>query len=198
MDTTDEELMVRCQRGDKSAFDLLVRRHRNKLIGYIKENFVDDDEQAKDLAQETFLRAFMATSRYKPIAKFKTWLYRIALNLYRDDYRRRRSQSSVISLYKSYVYSVSDEGYEETYELYETITDSSFLSPEEILEREESRSLLKSAINFLSQKQKAAIKMRFYDRLSYEEIAKRTGCSIGTIKSRIHYAIKELRLKLKN
>ena len=198
MNISDEELMVRCKQGDVSAFDILVRRHRNKLIGYIKKNFIDDDERAKDLAQEVFLRAFMAAPKYKPIAKFKTWLYRIALNLYRDEYRRRKSHPSVISLYKSFLYSISDEGYEETYELYETIPDDSFLSPEDILEKEEYKSRLKSAINSLSQKHRAVIVMRVYEGLSYDEIAEKIGCPIDTVKSRMHYAIKMLRLRMKS
>lgn len=198
MNISDEELMVRCKQGEASTFNILVKRHRNKLIGYIKKNFIDDDERAKDLAQKVFLRAFMAAPKYKPIAKFKTWLYRIALNLYRDEYRRRKSQPSVISLYKSFLYSTSDDGYEETYELYETIPDNSFLLPEDILEKEEYKSRLKSAINSLSQKHRTVIVMHVYERLSYDEIAEKIGCPIGTVKSRIHHAIKKLRLKMKS
>ena len=106
---------------------------------------LQDEERAKELAQETFLRAFMARERYQPTAKFTTWLYRIALNLCRDEYRRV-SRSPVVSIYKTFTYEASDEWDEETYELHDIIPDTSIPTPDVALEQEEREAKIKAVI----------------------------------------------------
>jgi len=193
MPLSDEELMVRCGQGDTDVFNTLVKRHERGVIKYI-DKLLDDVERAKELAQETFLRAFMARERYQPKAKFTTWLYRIALNLCRDEYRRV-SRSPVVSIYKTFTYEASDEWDEENYEFHEIIIDTSIPSPDVALEQEEREEAMKEAIDSLAPKHRAVLAMRIYEELDYSEIAQRLNCPIGTVKSRIHYALKVLKSK---
>ena len=195
MGLSSEELMELCRQGETDAFNILVKRHQGRLIDYI-DRIIIDEERAKELAQDTFLRAFMARERYAPTAKFTVWLYRIALNLCRSEFRRQKHRRT-ISLYKSYNYPFSDDGEEETYKLYETIPDTTIPSPDDVIEKIEREEMLKSAIESLPDKQREVLVMRVYGELEYEEIARRLGCSVGTVKSRIHYGTNALKMKLK-
>ncbi len=195
MRLSSEELMEQCRQGETDTFNILVKRHQRRLIHYI-DRIIIDEERAKELAQETFLKAFMARERYTPTAKFTVWLYRIALNLCRSEFRRLKHRRTV-SLYQSYSYSLSDEGEEETYELYETIPDTTIPSPDDVIEKIEREEMLKAAIESLPDKQREVLAMRVYEELEYAEIAGRLGCSVGTVKSRVHYGINALKMKLK-
>ncbi len=193
MHLSDEELMLRCGQGNNNAFNTLVSRHEKGVIRYI-DKLLDDWERARELAQETFLRAFNARKRYLPTARFTTWLYRIALNLCRDEYRKI-TRSPFVSLYKTFTYEASDEWDEETYELHETIPDTSIPSPDVALEQEEREMELRAIIDSLAPRHRAVLVMRIYEELDYAEIARRLDCSVGTVKSRIHYAMKILKTK---
>jgi len=195
MGLSSEELMQLCRQGETDAFNILVRRHQNRLIDYI-DRILIDEERAKELAQETFLRAFMARESYEPSAKFTVWLYRIALNLCRSELRRLKHRRT-IPLYQSYSYPLSEDGDRETYELHETIPDSTIPSPDDVIEKMEREEALKAAVELLPDKQREVLVMRVYCQLEYAEIAQRLGCSIGTVKSRIHYGINALKMKLK-
>ena len=195
MPLSDEELMLRCGQGDTDVLNTLMKRHERGVIKYI-DKLLQDEERAKELAQETFLRAFMARERYQPTAKFTTWLYRIALNLCRDEYRRV-SRSPVVSIYKTFTYEASDEWDEETYELHEMIPDTSIPTPDVALEQEEREMEMKTVIDSLAPKHRTVLAMRIYEELDYLEIARRLDCPIGTVKSRIYYAFKALKLKRK-
>ena len=205
---SSEELMLKCKHGENRAFDILMKRHEKGLIRFFKERLLDNERpsygekkrrdrvRAEDLTQETFLRAFNARTRYVPKAKFTTWLYHIALNLYRDEIRRT-IRHQTISLSQELTYETS-EGQEETYELHEAIPDASILSPQEVLEQEEQESLLKAAIDSLTSKHRDILILRYYNELDYEETAQRLGCSIGTVKSRLYYASQALKRKIKS
>jgi RNA polymerase sigma-70 factor (ECF subfamily) len=196
MGLSSEELMELCRRGETDAFNILVKRHQRRLIDY-SDRIIIDEERAKELAQETFLKAFMARERYTPAAKFTVWLYRIALNLCRSELRRMKHRRT-IPLYQSYSYPLSDGGEEETYELHETIPDTTIPSPDDVIEKIEREEMLKAAIESLPDKQREVLIMRVYDELEYGEIAQRLGCSVGTVKSRIHYGIDALKMKLRD
>jgi len=195
MGLSSEELMELCRQGETDAFNILVKRHQRRLIDYI-DRIIIDDERAKELAQETFLKAFMARERYTSTAKFTVWLYRIALNLCRSEFRRLKHRRT-ISLYQSYSHPLSDEGDEETYELYETIPDTTIPSPDDVIEKIEREEMLKAAIESLPNKQREALAMRVYEELEYAEIARRQGCSVGTVKSRIYNGKNALKIMLK-
>ena len=195
MSLSSEELMQLCRRGETDAFNILVKRHQNRLIDYI-DRILIDEERAKELAQETFLRAFMARERYEPDAKFTAWLYRIALNLCRSELRRLKHRRT-IPLYQPYSYPLSEGEDRETYELHESIPDTTIASPDDVIEKIEREEALRISIDLLPEKQREVLVMRVYHQLDYAEIARKLGCSIGTVKSRIHYGINALRAKLK-
>lgn len=202
---SSEELMLQCKRGNYQAFDVLMKRHEGGLIHYFGDRLsyrATDGERpqtdwakAKDLTQETFFRAFNARERYVPKAKFTTWLYRIALNLYRDEIRRRM-QRPTVSISTEFSYEDS-EGNVDTYELHETIPDDTLPSALEVVEREEQIRLLESAIHDLKPKHRRVLTLRYFEEMEYAEIAQKLGCSIGTVKSRLHYAAQALRGKVR-
>jgi RNA polymerase sigma-70 factor (ECF subfamily) len=98
-----------------------------------------------------------------------------------------------VSLNTSFTVQTTEKGDEETYELYEFFPDDSIVPPDVEIEREEQRARLRSAIESLSEKHRTVILMHVYKGMEYAEIAKQLGCSVGTVKSRMHYAIKSLK-----
>jgi RNA polymerase sigma-70 factor (ECF subfamily) len=194
MALSDEELMVSCSQGDSRAFAILMRRYQARLSKYIS-GFVKNKDLAQDLTQETFLRAYRSRKTYVPKARFAAWIYRIATNLCHDQFRQQRTRPTV-SLNKSFTVQINEKGDEEDYELYEQISDDSIPRPDVEIEKEEQRMRLRAAIELLSEKHRTVIIMHVYDGMEYAEIAKHLGCSVGTIKSRMHYAIKSLKQML--
>ena len=188
---SDEELMISCSRGNPGAFATLMRRYEARLNRYIN-GFVKNNDLAQDLTQETFLRAYRSRKTYTPKASFAAWIYRIATNLCHDEFRRKRAYPTV-SLNTSFTVQITEKGDEETYELYEFFPDDSILPPDVEIEKEEQRARLRSAIESLSEKHRTVILMHVYKGMEYADIAKQLGCSVGTVKSRMHYAIKSLK-----
>ena len=191
MNLSDEELMTNCSRGMPGAFAILMRRYESRLYRYINR-FVKNDDLAQDLTQETFLRAYRSRRNYVPKAKFAAWIYRIATNLCHDEFRKRRV-SPTVSLSTSFTFQITEKGDEETCALYEMLPDDSISPPDVEIEKEEQRRRLRSAIESLSEKHRTVILMHIYKGMEYADIADQLGCSIGTIKSRMHYAIKVLK-----
>ena len=194
MSLSDEELMVRCSRGDSRSFAILMRRYQARLARYIS-GFVKNADLAQDLTQETFLRAYRSRKTYVPKASFAAWIYRIATNLCHDEFRKKHTFPTV-SLNTSFTIQVTEKGDTETYELHEFLVDDSVLPPDEEIEKEEQRKHLRAAIGSLSEKHRKVVLMHVYNGMEYSEIAQELGCSVGTIKSRMHYAIKSLKRAL--
>jgi len=184
-DLSDEDLMMETRKGDLVAFETLVSRHRARLALYIA-NVLGNTETAEDLVQETFLRAFRARERYVPTARWTTWVRKIAQNLSRDE-RRRRTYAPLYSL---------DEPCPNAHDalvMGDMIADVGQLLPDEAICRQETLDELRRSVESLSWKHAQVLKLRIYEGLNYQEIADRLGCSLGTVKSRIHYAVEELR-----
>jgi RNA polymerase sigma-70 factor (ECF subfamily) len=194
MRLSDEKLMISCSQGDTKAFAVLMRRYQARLTRYINR-FVKNDDLAQDLTQETFLRVYRSRETYAPKARFATWIYRIATNLCHDEFRKRRT-SPTISLNTSFTVQINEKGDVESYELYEQLPDDSISPPDVEIEKEEQRKRLRAAIELLSEKHRTVILMHIYNGMEYADIAKQLGCSVGTIKSRMHYAIKSLKQML--
>ena len=195
MKPSDEELMTSCNRGKSEAFATLMRRYQDRLTKYIN-GFVKNDDLAKDLTQETFLRAYRSRESYEPTARFAAWIYRIATNLCYDEFRKRRS-SPIMSLNTTFTVQITEKGDEETFELYEQLPDNSVIPPDVEIEKDEQRARLRTAIESLSEKHRTVILMHVYKGMEYAEIAEQLGCSVGTVKSRMHYAIKSLKQMLR-
>lgn len=172
----DIELVQRVQRGDMAAFDLLVRKYQHRIAGLIGR-YVPDWSECQDIAQETFIRAYRAIGNFRGDAQFYTWLHRIAVNTAKNHLvaSSRRPPTDDIE--------VSDaEQYDSGIRLRDTDT------PERELMRQQMERTVMSAVDALPEELRVAISLREVDGLSYEEIATRMGCPIGTVRSRIFRA----------
>jgi RNA polymerase sigma-70 factor (ECF subfamily) len=182
-----EELMARIAEGDEDAFEILVNRHQTPVLNLIYR-FIGDRTQAKDLAQEVFIRIWQAAKTYRPEAKFTTWIYRITANLCFNELKSARRK-------KWFSFSRSDEDGEHTFE--ETLADSAPSAEDRLLEKERSHQITK-ALQSLPENQRMALILKRYDGLSYQEIAKIIGCSVSAVESLIIRGKRTLQEKLKN
>ena len=183
MFVSDEDLMMKCRKGDTSAFELLVRRYQNPLINYI-HRFINDYHRAEDLSQETFLRVFKSASRYKPTASFKSWLYTIATNLCRNEVRNRSRRNTC------FLEELVEEG-EDVYHT-EIMRDTRYL-PDVLLEKKEQRQIIRKTLAQLPDNQRIALTLVTYQDLRYEEVAEILGCSVGAVKALIHRARQKMK-----
>jgi len=183
---TSEELMVRIANGDEGAFEILVNRHQTSILNLIYR-YLGDRTQAKDLAQEVFLRVWQAAKNYKPEAKFTTWIYRIAINLCLNELKSARRR-------KWFSFSRSDEGPQNALE--ETFADGS-PSPEDLLLAKERDRRISDALQSLPENQRTALILKRYDDLSYQEIGEVLGCSVSAVESLLVRAKRTLQEKLK-
>ena len=183
MFVSDEDLMMKCRKGDMSAFELLVRRYQNPLINYIHRT-VKDYHRAEDLSQETFLRVFKSASRYEPTASFKSWLYTIATNLCRNEVRNRSRRNTY------YLEDLVEEG-EDVYHT-DMMRDTRHM-PDVLLEKKEQRQIIRKALAQLPENQRVALTLVTYQDLRYEEVSEILGCSVGAVKALIHRARQKMK-----
>jgi len=182
-----EDLMARIAKGDDDAFEILVNRHQTSILNLIYR-FIGDRTQAKDLAQEVFIRVWQAAKTYKPEAKFTTWLYRITVNLCINELKSFRRR-------KLFQFLRFGEDQENTIE--EVLVDDS-PSPEDLLLSREQSRRISDALQSLPANQRMALVLRRYDDLSYQEIAKILNCSVSAVESLLIRAKRNLQKKLKN
>jgi len=186
-DVSDEDLMERFRDGDARAFESLLERHERKIFNFIFR-FVRNREMANDLLQETFLRVVKNAKRYTRKAKFTTWLYTIARNqcidaLRRLQHRRHRSLDQPAGrdadgpTLMERVPGKSPDGLERT-------------------DAHEISARISAAVDGLSEEQREVFVMREVMQLKFKEIAEVIGVSENTIKSRMRYALENLRLAL--
>ena len=185
-DISSEDLMARIANGDDDAFEILVNRHQTSVLNLIYR-FMGDRAQAKDLAQEVFIRIWQAAKTYKPEAKFTTWIYRITTNLCLNELRSSRRT-------KWFPFQRSDADRENAIE--ETFSDSSPTAEDLLLAKERSRKIT-DALQSLPPNQRMALVLKRYDDLSYNEIAQILACSVSAVESLIVRAKKTLQEKLK-
>lgn len=172
----DSELVVRVQRGDKSAFDLLVRKYQNRIVRLVSR-YIRNPDEALDVAQDTFIKAYRAIGGFRGESAFYTWLYRIAINTAKNQLASRK---------KEYLESDLNLGEAESLDDLGLLPDQ--VSPESLLLTEELRKTIFSTIDSLPEEIKTAIMLREMECLSYEEIAEVMSCPIGTVRSRIFRA----------
>lgn len=183
---SDEDLMSQFQAGSVQAFNLLVERYSERLTHYLY-GFLGDMRRCEDLLQETFLRVYRNRHSYRRIAKFSTWLYTIAGNLARSEYRKRKRRR----LYS--IQSVSRDN--EEYEM--QLPDESF-SPDRHAESMIQDKHIQQALNEIPQSFREVVVLRDVQQLAYEEIAEITGLPMGTVKSRINRGRTKLQALLKD
>jgi len=175
-ESTDKELVKRVQKGDKGAFDLLVLRYEHKIVNLVMR-YVRDPEQALDITQEAFIKAYRALPRFRGDSAFYTWLYRIAVNTAKNYLAAQRRRPTDIEL------DLQDpDQYGLNAKLKETDT------PEGVMLSQELKETLERAIAALPEDLRTAIILRELDGMSYEEIAQTMDCPVGTVRSRIFRA----------
>jgi RNA polymerase sigma-70 factor (ECF subfamily) len=182
----DRELVLRCQRGDMDAYELLVRNNRQRVYA-LAFSMLRNEQDATDVCQDTFVRAWQALGSFKNNCQFSTWLYRIATNLCIDFSRRRSRRPS--EPFEDGVDPKADASVEQA--------PSNNPSPTAELERGDLRAQIDAAMRELSEDHRAVIQLREYENLDYAEMARVLGCNIGTVMSRLHYARKHLQRLLK-
>ena len=185
---SDNELIDAVKAGDEDAFAAIIERYRNPITNFLYR-FLNDREEAVDLAQETFVRVYFALDRYHTGYAFSTYIYRIASNLAISEIRKRKRRN-VFSL--TGLFQREDSETEE----YQPPDDRQ-LQDANLIEDETSK-LVQTAIASLPPKYRAAIVLRDIEGLSYDEIAEIMGLGLGTTKSRISRARGLLKEKLKD
>jgi len=183
---SNENLMARCGRGDKHAFEILVRRHQRSVLNFIYR-FIGDRIEAEDLAQEVFLRAWQSAATYKPTAKFTTWIYRIATNLCINKQKHDRIRS---------LFMMSPSRKEEEANEFSAGHSEKYPSPENLLLAAERKRQILDALRCLPNNQRVALILKKYEGLTYKEIAGIIGCSVSAVDSLMVRAKKNLSRKL--
>lgn len=173
---TDKQLVVRVQKGDKNAFDLLVIKYQQKIMSLISR-YVRDADEVQDVAQEAFIKAYRALPGFRGDSAFYTWLYRIAINTAKNHLvsRSRRPPGSDVD--------VDDAQY---LEVGDALRDRE--TPESALFGEELKTRVNEALDALPDDLRTAVTLREFDGLSYEEISEVMECPVGTVRSRIFRA----------
>jgi RNA polymerase sigma-70 factor (ECF subfamily) len=182
MTRTDEELVARAQGGDIESFNQLIVRWERPIYA-LAYRVIGREEDARDVCQDAFLRAYRALPGFKGQAKFSSWLYRIALNLCRDWIRRQR-RAPVSQLPED--------------------TDASELaaetgpveSIEDLVARRELSAIVAEAMSVLSDEQRTAIILKEYHGMTFQEIADMQGCPLSTVKTRLYQGLSLLRRRL--
>jgi len=189
VDVSDLDLVKRCQAGETEAFDELVTRYRIRIFAMIY-NMVHNEQDAWDLAQESFIKAWKSISRFRGRSSFYTWIYRIVMNMTIDWLRKKQIKGAGAEFDDCIQLREIDPAAK-------TVPKADPL-PHERMERKEIRSRIDNAIARLSPEHRAVILMKEIENMQYHEIAETLGCSIGTVMSRLFYARKRLQNLLKD
>lgn len=170
---SDQLLVERVQNGDKRAFDLLVKKYQHKVLAVIGR-FVRDQDEAMDVAQDAFVKAYRALDRFRGDSAFYTWIYRIAVNTAKNHLvsKGRRPPDTDVEVGEAEYYSGGDALHESA-------------DPERELMRDELEKVVFDALRELPDDLRTAVTLREFDGLSYEEIAEVMDCPVGTVRSRI-------------
>lgn len=178
---TDEQLVELYENGNNKAFEIILMRYKTKVYAYIYL-IVHNKELAEDIFQETFCKAIVTIQqgRYTDNGKFLGWINRIAHNLIIDHFRRERNENTC-----------SADSFE-----FDIIGNNSKLSEksyEDIVSNEQVLQDVKRLVEFLPESQRSVVKMRFFEDLSFKEIAEKTDVSINTALGRMRYALMNMR-----
>jgi RNA polymerase sigma-70 factor (ECF subfamily) len=182
MTRTDEELVARAQGGDIESFNQLIVRWERPIYA-LAYRVIGKEEDARDVCQDAFLRAYRALPGFKGQAKFSSWLYRIALNLCRDWIRRqRRAPVSQMPEDADATELAAERGPVE--------------SIEELVARRELSAIVEQAMSVLSDEQRTAIILKEYHGMTFQEIADMQGSPLSTVKTRLYQGLSLLRRRL--
>src|SRR5574340_861591 len=174
---SDQMLVARVQRGDKTAFDVLVRKYQHKIVKLVTR-YVHDSSEALDVAQEAFIKAYRALPGFRGDSAFYTWLYRIGINTAKNHLlanKRRAPTSTPFDVDEA-------ESFEDAGLLHEVSTPENELMSKQVVD------VVQTSLQQLPEDLRSALTLREIEGLSYEEIASVMNCPIGTVRSRIFRA----------
>lgn len=166
----DQEAVLACQRGEREAFGRLVERYQRDVYR-LCYRYVDNHQDANDMAQEVFLRAYRAIDKFRGDSSFSTWIYRIAVNTCLNFRSQRRPESEPLE---------------------ESLPDGSRSAADDVLRRERAR-IVRGAVARLPERQRATLILKVYHDLTHEEVAEVLGSSVGTVKANLFHAMGNLR-----
>ena len=189
VDVSELDLVKQCQTGNTEAFDQLVTRYRTRVFAMIY-NMVHNEQDAWDLSQDSFVKAWKSIGRFRGRSSFYTWIYRIVMNVTIDWLRKKQVKGAGAE-------------FNDAIQLKEIEPASRTLPkadplPHERMERSEIRARIDNAIAQLSPEHRAVILMKEIEEMQYHEIAEALDCSIGTVMSRLFYARKKLQNLLRD
>jgi len=180
MGRSDEELVEACRAGETSAFDVLVGRWEDKIRG-AAWRVLGSEEEARDVAQEAFLKAYRGLDAFKHEARFSSWLYQIALNLCRDRLRRRRTRASV--------------SLEELEEAGPVLVEPR-PGAHELAIQSDLATIVRRAVEALAEEQREVVILKEYEGLTFLEIAQALDVPVSTVKTRLYRGLGQLRVRL--
>lgn len=174
--TSDRELLKELQAGRRESFDELFRRHQRSIY-FLALRTLGNEEDAMEITQQAFVRAFKAAPRFEGRSSFKTWLYRITVNLCKNQIARSPKASEVP---------------------FADVEDRLAAEPDIVPDQDGRRRLVREALETLPERQRQVVMLRVYEELSFKEIAKVLGCSAGSAKVNYHYAVRGLKKMFNN
>ncbi len=189
VDVSELDLVKQCQAGQTEAFDQLVNRYRSRVFAMIY-NMVHNEQDAWDLAQDSFVKAWKSIKRFRGQSSFYTWLYRIVMNVTIDHARKKQIKGAGTEF--------NDEVKLGEIDPAARTAPRSEPLPHRQMERSEIRARIDAAIAQLTPEHRAVILMKETEDMQYHEIAEALGCSIGTVMSRLFYARKRLQNLLRD
>jgi RNA polymerase sigma-70 factor (ECF subfamily) len=174
---TDRELVYAARDGDMQAFDALFYRYKDGIFR-LSLAITKDPSHAEEIVVDTFARAHRALARLEPEGSLRPWLYRVAINL---SYNRRPRKGLILSTIEDVI---------------EEVVESPARSPSSLAELAETRRIVLAAVETLGPKHKVVVVLHYLNGLNLAEIAQVVDCPVGTVKSRLHYALRRLRTHL--
>jgi RNA polymerase sigma-70 factor (ECF subfamily) len=184
----DAELMLRVKNGDRQSFRELMQRHQRAVINTIYRA-IGDSWEAEDLAQRVFLQVYRSAHRYKPTAKFTTWLFTIVHNTILNEYRRRSRHAAESLDALERPENPDAAGWQ--------LTDTKTADPHDQVAQRELQERIQEAIMKLPEQQRMAVILCRFEGHSYDEIAKELRCSRSAVKSLLHRARRTLKEQLR-
>lgn len=172
---TDQALVEASRAGASDAFDVLVTRHRRSVY-HVCYRFVNNHEDAADLTQDTFVRAWKALAGFRGQARFSTWVHRIAVNVSLNQVGLRTPRGEAVD--------------------FDAMADVREPAPGESLVAAERQALVRAAVAALPPRQRAALILRTYHELSHQEVADIVGTSVGAVKANVFHALANLKKRL--
>jgi RNA polymerase sigma-70 factor (ECF subfamily) len=182
MNELEAKIMAEVAKGNLSAFREIVENYQKPLMNFVFK-FVGDKTMSEDISQEVFLRVFKAAKNYKPKAKFKTWLFKIAVNYCLNEIRTNKNSPQFSDLFE-----LNEAGF--------LAVAPDIYSPEKELENRELGDILRQTIANLPEKQRIALLLQRYHDFSYDEISRIMGCSVSAVESLIQRARHNLKKAL--